>query len=122
MLKCAQLYQSWRSEVIASVNRGEVTYLRNTQFDDLFNLLFPEMADSLAKPFGKRTQEIATRSSGTAKKPLSILPVEAFQKHDVSWTWAVSADERVQRAEDESVRARHGGHELVRSKSGTVRV
>jgi hypothetical protein len=105
-------YQSWRSEVIASVNRGEVTYLRNTQFDDLFKLLFPEMADSLTKPFGKRTQEIATRSSGTAKKPLSILPVEAFQKHDVSWTWALSADERVQRAEDESVRARHAGVDI----------
>jgi hypothetical protein len=102
-------YQSWRSEVIASVNRGEVTYLRNTQFDDLFKLLFPEMADSLVKPFGKRPQAMATQSSGAPKKPLSIFPIEAFQRDDLSWIWAVSADERVQRAEDESVRARHAG-------------
>jgi hypothetical protein len=102
-------YQSWRSEVIASINRGEVTYLRSTQFDDLFKLLFPEMADSLAKPFGKRTQEIGGRSNRVAKKPPSILPVEAFQRHDVSWIWAVSGDERVQQAEDEVVRARHAG-------------
>jgi hypothetical protein len=47
-------FESWRDGVIAAVKRNDFLYLRATKYDRLLSLLFPEMAQGLAKDFGKR--------------------------------------------------------------------
>lgn len=44
----------WTDEVKESIKAGELTYLRDPCYDRLLSLLFPEIANSLSKPFGKR--------------------------------------------------------------------
>ena len=46
-------FDGWAAEVRQSIKAGETTYLRDPAFDRLLSLLFPEMAEGLAKPFGK---------------------------------------------------------------------
>lgn len=101
----------WRALVIASIQRGESTYRRNTQYDDLFALLFPEMAERIRKPFG-------TRGEHHVKRPMpAAMPNEpsskAFEELPPGlWLWATTADVREQRAEGEMRRARRAGAEL----------
>lgn len=52
-------FDSWADRVRTSLKRGESTYLRDPSYDRLLSVLFPEMADSLAKPGGKRRIELA---------------------------------------------------------------
>jgi hypothetical protein len=47
-------FEAWVREVRESIKRGEPTYLRDPVYDGLLSVLFPEMADALAKDFGKR--------------------------------------------------------------------
>jgi len=47
-------FESWRDGVIAAVKRKDFLYMRSTKYDRLLSLLFPEMAQGLAKDFGKR--------------------------------------------------------------------
>ena len=44
----------WAAEVRESIRKGETTFLRDPGYDRVLSLLFPEMADALAKPGGKR--------------------------------------------------------------------
>lgn len=48
-----QWFDAWTSEVKASVKSRESTYFRNPRYDRILTLLFPEMAEGLAKEFGK---------------------------------------------------------------------
>lgn len=50
---------SWRNDVIASIRRGETRYMRPTYFDELVELMFPEMQAGLRSSFGK-SAHIAT--------------------------------------------------------------
>ncbi|MCZ2152768.1 MAG: hypothetical protein LC114_02515 [Bryobacterales bacterium] len=43
---------AWRDEVVASIKAGETQYVRDTVYDRLIGLLFPEMCVALANPFG----------------------------------------------------------------------
>ncbi len=43
---------AWRDGVVGSIRRDEPTYVRETTWDRLIGLLFPEMQELLAKPFG----------------------------------------------------------------------
>jgi hypothetical protein len=47
-------FDEWRETVVAAVKRSDYMYMRSTRYDRLLSLLFPEMADGLAKSFGKR--------------------------------------------------------------------
>lgn len=47
-------FEGWRDSVIAAVKRNDYLYLRSTKYDRLLSVLFPEMAQGLAKDFGKR--------------------------------------------------------------------
>lgn len=42
--------QQWRSDVIASLKRGDATYRRADKYDKSISKLFPEMAGDIAKP------------------------------------------------------------------------
>lgn len=44
----------WREEVRQSIRNKEATYLRDPGYDRLLSLLFPDMAEALSKPGGKR--------------------------------------------------------------------
>ncbi len=75
----------WRGEVIESLQNGEDTYVRETTYDSLIGLLFPEMQPALARPFGtplyirdpekSSDRQVPTerRSSGTAASLRSSL-------------------------------------------------
>ncbi len=45
-------FLAWRDKVIASVRNEEDTYVRDTTYDRLIGLLFPEMRPALQEPFG----------------------------------------------------------------------
>lgn len=47
-------FDEWRETVVAAVKRSDYMYMRSTRYDRLLSLLFPEMAEGLAKSFGKR--------------------------------------------------------------------
>ena len=48
----AQKVDQWRDGVKASIKKGEETFVRETVYDRLLGLLFPEMGEALCKPFG----------------------------------------------------------------------
>lgn len=52
-------FEDWASRVRESLKQGESTYARDPTYDRLLSMLFPEMADGLAKPVGKRRAEDA---------------------------------------------------------------
>lgn len=52
-------FEDWASRVRDSLKQGESTYARDPTYDRLLSMLFPEMADGLAKPVGKRRAEDA---------------------------------------------------------------
>lgn len=62
----------WSTEVKASIKAGELTYLRDPAYDRLLSLLFPEMAESLSKPFGKRNlvveRDVAQKRSAQSEE------------------------------------------------------
>lgn len=65
-------FDGWAAEVRQSIQAGETVYLRDTGFDRLLSLLFPEMAAGLAKPFGKRAPGAGVRRDhehGTTVRP-----------------------------------------------------
>ncbi|GEM_PF-669010 len=43
---------AWRKDVVASIRKEEKTYIRETTYDRLIGLLFPEMHLALSEPFG----------------------------------------------------------------------
>lgn len=43
---------TWRDAVVSSIKAGEAGYVRETVYDRLLGLLFPEMRAALANPFG----------------------------------------------------------------------
>jgi hypothetical protein len=51
---------TWTGEVRESIRARETTYLRDPVYDRLLGMLFPAMANALAKPRGKRT--VSSRS------------------------------------------------------------
>lgn len=50
-------FEDWASRVRESLKQGESIYARDPTYDRLLSMLFPEMADGLAKPVGKRRAE-----------------------------------------------------------------
>lgn len=56
----ARKVADWREEVKRSLEAGERTYQRSHKYDRLLALLFPEMADALAKPLRQRQGDAAT--------------------------------------------------------------
>ena len=51
--KQASRVENWRTEVVRSIRAGERTYVRSRKYDALLGLLFPELAEAIAKPIGK---------------------------------------------------------------------
>jgi hypothetical protein len=102
--------EDWRSQVIASIKSGEQTYLRDTCYDNLLALLFPEMAEGLKKPFGKRGGSTASVAKQPQPRDPMELPASIFEEYDPDrWIWAVTSSERVRHAELEASKARlHG--------------
>ena len=47
-------FDEWRDKVVAAVKKVDYLYMRSPNYDSLLSLLFPEMAEGLAKSFGKR--------------------------------------------------------------------
>lgn len=47
-------FEAWAQRVRDSLNRGEETYRRSPRYDGLLSVLFPEMAERLAKSSSKR--------------------------------------------------------------------
>jgi len=43
---------AWRGNVVESIRKEEETYVRETTFDRLFGIMFPEMRPALSEPFG----------------------------------------------------------------------
>lgn len=64
----AQKVAEWRERVLRSLAAGELTYQRSRNYDNLLGLLFPEMADALAKPLRQRRSE-AAGSRGSSGEP-----------------------------------------------------
>lgn len=42
--------QQWRADILASIDQGELVYLRDTRYDRFLGLLFPEMRELLSRP------------------------------------------------------------------------
>lgn len=64
----AQKVADWRERVLRSLDAGERTYQRSRKYDNLLALLFPEMADALAKPLRQRGST-AAGSRGSSGAP-----------------------------------------------------
>jgi len=47
-------FSRWRTAVMQSIARGDRDFLRPRTYDALLSLLFPDMAEALAKPYGTR--------------------------------------------------------------------
>jgi hypothetical protein len=60
-------FETWREAVVVAVKAMDSTYMRSSKYDSLLALLFPEMAEGLAKPFGKRSV-VSDRRRGNEKK------------------------------------------------------
>lgn len=60
-------FDAWANEVRESIRAGERTYLREPAYDRLLSLLFPEMAESLARPGGKLKASDSLTWDGEAK-------------------------------------------------------
>ena len=54
--------ENWRGEVKASIENGEAKYVRDTVYDRLLGILFPEMRSALNNPFGTPLQILKTDS------------------------------------------------------------
>lgn len=52
--RVAKWFKKWRDDVVDEVKQLNYLYMRSAKYDRLLSLLFPEMADGLANPFGKR--------------------------------------------------------------------
>lgn len=68
-------FEAWATEVRGSIRAGEATYLRDPVYDRFLSVLFPEMAEALAKSGGKRQpisdilENPSGRVSGTPEVP-----------------------------------------------------
>lgn len=71
----------WRDQVTASIEHGEETYMRETRFDRLLSLLFPELREALKKSFG--TIRIVTPDSGPPVVNLNDTARSATDHHDL---------------------------------------
>lgn len=105
----ARRVNGWRNKVIASINSGEPTYQRDTRYDGLLALLFPEMAEGLKSAFGKRDSAAGAFQQPQLRDPTE-LPDLFYEEYEPDrWIWAVTASERVRHAELEASLARlHG--------------
>jgi hypothetical protein len=81
-------FDAWRSKVRDSVRSGETTFLRSPVYDRLLTLLFPTLAEPLAKPGGKLNSDGTTRSSNpvAAGKPRTEVPSQ-MQPHSHNANW-----------------------------------
>jgi hypothetical protein len=86
-----QWYDVWRQEVVDGIRANEQDFMRNTIFDRLLSLLFPEMAEALAKPWGKHVHDLRwvdgeqmfRRPFDTELKPAFFLERQPLvSKHD----------------------------------------
>lgn len=105
-------YLKWRNKVVASIRQGEATYRRDPRYDALFALLFPEMAEGLAKSFGKRGISHATEQIPASARPIG-LPARMFREEMAQrWVWSTGSAERVRHAELRASRLRLNGHTI----------
>jgi hypothetical protein len=104
----ARRLEEWRSEVRGSVMRGEEVYRRDTRYDRLFALLFPELSVGLDNLRLKR-RAAPKEPSLVGIQPDSV--EDAFFKHPdpLSWNWAVTTAVRVRELEVAASRARLDG-------------
>jgi hypothetical protein len=114
----------WRSEVRASVTRGENTYRRDPHYDRLFALLFPELVPDLDNRRLKRATTPPERAAAGCDPDL-IEPRFFEEPAAQLWTWTLSTVARVRELELAASRARIDGwsvdetcilHHLMREK------
>jgi hypothetical protein len=48
--------QQWRADILASIDQGELVYLRDTRYDTFLGLLFPEMRELLSRPLTRSSR------------------------------------------------------------------
>jgi len=64
----------WRTDVVASINDGEATYIRDDFYDRLLGLLFPEMQLALDMSFGTIQQPKGRKGPVAVQEPGKGLP------------------------------------------------
>lgn len=105
-------FEGWRNKVVESIRQEETTYQRDSRYDKFLALLFPEMAEGLANPFGKRSVDPSVEPIPAPLETVD-LPHKMFSEGmGDRWVWATRAVERVRRAELAASRMRLNGHDI----------
>jgi hypothetical protein len=109
----AQRVQEWRNDVRNHIESGDETYLRSPKYDNLLSMLFPEMANALAHPFGKRGRAVGPKTYSGGKtveesrvnavpKPMppSVEPTEEYFEgaYEQRWMWTEPEPQRREKA------------------------
>lgn len=116
---------AWRYDVVASIRKEEETYIRETTYDRLIGLLFPEMRSALSEPFGtplyiqndvragpKKSDQVIVdsfaktpdrKSTGSGKADSVFTTFDPFESHP----WVTDADKKPL-LEAASAAAKHG--------------
>lgn len=61
-------FDEWRNEVAQRIHGGDFCVMRDAAYDRVLGILFPEMSESLSKPFGKRPAVPEIRWNDSSKQ------------------------------------------------------
>lgn len=78
----ARKVAQWRNEVKNSIENDDATYVRDTVYDRLLGLLFPEMRSALNKPFGTPLQ-ILEKDNDLSEVLSDPQPIQFWTSDDV---------------------------------------
>lgn len=81
-------FDTWRSKVRDSIRLGETTFLRSPVYDRLLTVLFPALAEPLAKAGGRLNSGGTTRSSNhvaAGKHRTAVLSQMQPHIHNANW-------------------------------------
>lgn len=75
--------EAWRDAVVASIKAGETRYVRETVYDRLIGLLFPEMRAALNSPFGTPLYIADEDFETPAEAPSAMPPMRRGREEDL---------------------------------------
>lgn len=74
---------AWRAAVVASIKAGEPRYVRDTVYDRLIGLLFPEMRAALINPFGTPLYIADQDFEAQTMAPAAVSPIRRGRDEDL---------------------------------------
>lgn len=80
-------YEEWRDEVRLEVKRGQAGYLRDSKYDSLFGLLFPEMLPALSQAAAK--SRVQGRTHKITRRDDAKMEWTRFADDEQRWFWTL---------------------------------